>query len=125
MPVPPGNEPTWTCWLRRPGGRRRNSGLRPPPSPWLPPLPAVITLEELRASAGPARRGAGAVPPVAYAVQDLPASQSRRTLVLDLDLSGHLLVVGGPRSGRTTLLRTLAGSLASGVSSADVHVYVL
>ncbi len=36
---------------------------------------------------------------------------------------GHLLAAGAPRSGRSQLLRTIAGSLARTHSAADVHLY--
>jgi S-DNA-T family DNA segregation ATPase FtsK/SpoIIIE len=35
----------------------------------------------------------------------------------------HVLIVGGPRSGRSTALRTFAGSLARDASPQDVHLY--
>ena len=41
----------------------------------------------------------------------------------DLATFGHLFVIGAPRSGRSQLLRTLAGALAGTLSSADVHLY--
>ena len=45
--------------------------------------------------------------------------------MLDIARGGHLLAAGAPQSGRSTLLRTLAGALATQVSPDDVHMYVL
>jgi S-DNA-T family DNA segregation ATPase FtsK/SpoIIIE len=45
--------------------------------------------------------------------------------VVDLDVSTHLMVLGSARSGRTTVLRTLAGAVARTTSPDDVHMYVL
>ncbi|MHC3474490.1 FtsK/SpoIIIE domain-containing protein [Streptomyces sp. 7R007] len=54
---------------------------------------------------------------------DLPADQARRPVAVDFATFGHLLVAGAPRSGRSQVLRTIAGSLARTLSCADVHLY--
>ncbi|WP_239082329.1 FtsK/SpoIIIE domain-containing protein [Actinoplanes teichomyceticus] len=83
-------------------------------SPWLPALPSSVRLDDLAATDG-----------VPYGVEDLPAQQVQRTAALRLDQFGHLIAAGAPRTGRSQLLRTLAGSLARTHSSADVHLYGL
>jgi S-DNA-T family DNA segregation ATPase FtsK/SpoIIIE len=83
-----------------------------PRSPWLPPLPTTLTVDDLPAGDG-----------FAFGLCDVPESQSRRALTLDLDADTHLMVIGSPRSGRTTALRTLAGSIARTASPDDVHLY--
>ena len=90
--------------------------ITPVPSPWLPPLGDVLSL-----AAVPATRPS-AVP---FGLLDLPAEQRRASLVLDLEHGGHLLVAGGPRSGRTTVLRTIAGSLAMRTAADEAHLYVI
>jgi S-DNA-T family DNA segregation ATPase FtsK/SpoIIIE len=95
-------------------------GLPAPRSPWLPPLPEQVTLADLPPVERPAHRD---VPPAPYGVVDVPARQARVPLTLDLVGGEHLLVVGGPRSGRSTALRTVAASLAATTSPADVHLY--
>ncbi|MGH3320754.1 MAG: FtsK/SpoIIIE domain-containing protein [Streptosporangiaceae bacterium] len=93
-------------------------------SPWLPPLPDTLTLDELpEEEAPPAAEDTPHVPPLPLGLTDLPSVQGRRTLTLDLERGGHLLVAGSPRTGRTTVLRTLAGSIARWAAPADVHVY--
>ena len=78
----------------------------PVPSPWLPPL-------RRRAAAGRAPATSRVPRRCPSACSTCPAEQRRAPLVLDLEHGGHLLVAGGPRSGRTTRAaddRRLAGA---------------
>ncbi|MFJ1529438.1 type VII secretion protein EccCa [Streptomyces mirabilis] len=98
---------------------------------WLPPLPDAITLDT---AAGPLeadteglrlahRDGAMRVP---LGILDDPAKQWQQPWLLDLTVAGgHTAVIGGPQSGKTTLLRTLALSLALTHTPYDVAVYGL
>ncbi|MGW7003162.1 FtsK/SpoIIIE domain-containing protein [Streptomyces sp. NPDC054933] len=95
-------------------------GFGEPHSPWLPPLPEQITVAELLETTPPEH---GDVPPAVFGVVDVPARQARAPLSLDPVNGEHLLIIGGPRSGRSTALRTLAASLAMTASPADVHIY--
>ena len=106
-------------------GAARRLGLRPTRSPWLPALPAVVVHQDLPDEPDPSAGTPGRVPPLAYGLLDVPATQSRRPLVLDLDHASHLLVLGAARSGRTTVLRGLAGALARTASPDDVHLYAV
>lgn len=90
-------------------------------SPWLPALPSHVLLDRLPDTPV----APGALAPVPYGVEDLPAQQTQRTAALRLEEFGHLIVAGAPRTGRSQLLRTLAGSLSRTHSSADVHLYGL
>jgi S-DNA-T family DNA segregation ATPase FtsK/SpoIIIE len=87
-------------------------------SPWLPALDEMLLLDEI-----PAVQGRGSLPAAPYGIEDLPSDQARRPVVVDFSTFGHLLVAGAPRSGRSQVLRTIAGSLARTLSSADVHLY--
>ena len=60
-----------------------------------------------------------------YGLIDQPQSQQQIPAVLDIARGGHLLAAGAPQSGRSTLLRTLAGALAAQVSPDEAHLYVL
>ncbi|WP_028044863.1 FtsK/SpoIIIE domain-containing protein [Cellulomonas sp. URHE0023] len=71
--------------------------------PWLPALPSVVAAEDVDLGPG-----------VALAVADLPDEQRRGAVRWDPS-TGHLLVLGGPRSGRSTTLVTVGlGALAQG-----------
>jgi len=96
-------------------------------SPWLPALPEHTALDALPPVAGQPAAGdpGGRVPLVPFGLEDLPEAQQQAPLCLDLEHGSHLVVAGAPRSGRSTVLRTLAGSIAARTSSADVHLYVL
>jgi DNA segregation ATPase FtsK/SpoIIIE, S-DNA-T family len=101
-------------------------GLARPRRPWLPPLPDVLLLDTLL----PDTLLPGTLPlddPLAfpYGLTDLPAEQAQRPAVLDLSRDGHLFIAGSPGSGRSQLLRTLAGAIARGASPDDVHLYGL
>ncbi|MCI3925924.1 FHA domain-containing protein, partial [Paenibacillus sp. TRM 82003] len=85
-----------------------------PPAPWLPPLPEHVPAAELP---GPASGGTT----LPWGLLDLPEEQRRASAAWDLTAGGHLLVVGTVRSGRSTLLRTLAAAAAH----QDVEVSVL
>jgi S-DNA-T family DNA segregation ATPase FtsK/SpoIIIE len=88
---------------------------------WSPPLTSSPDLGELL----------GALPSadaltVPIGVVDRPFEQRRDTLVVDLDgAGGNVAVVGGPRSGKSTALCTLALALAATHSPTRVQLYGL
>ncbi|MBW3646899.1 MAG: FHA domain-containing protein [Actinobacteria bacterium] len=106
-------------------GAAARLGLPPPRSPWLAPLPPVVLARELPSVPDPLAGTPGRVPPLAYGLIDVPTEQEQCALVFDLDRSTHLMVLGSPRSGRTTTLRTLAGAVAAVASPDDLHLYAL
>jgi DNA segregation ATPase FtsK/SpoIIIE, S-DNA-T family len=71
----------------------------PPRAPWLPELPALVTLDALEPDGG-----------IALGLVDDPAHQRQTTATLSRSDRG-LLVVGGPGSGRSTLVRTIAAQV--------------
>lgn len=89
--------------------------------PWLPPLDEIVLLDDLLAD----ESVLGGLPVVPYALEDLPADQSRRVAAIDLDTFLHLGLIGGPQSGKSRSLQTIAGSFATYMSPADVHIYGL
>ncbi|MFF2844779.1 FtsK/SpoIIIE domain-containing protein [Streptomyces sp. NPDC058001] len=96
-------------------------GIPPQHSPWLPALSETLLLDDVPQPAAPA--SPSALTPAAFGVEDLPADQARRPVVVDFASFGHLLIGGAPRSGRSQILRTIAGSLARTNSTGDVHLY--
>ncbi|MGH8882802.1 MAG: type VII secretion protein EccCb, partial [Stackebrandtia sp.] len=100
---------------------------------WLPPLAEPPSLDRLfsRLDVNDAR-GLHApdwprVPmrfPIGYV--DKPFEQRRDLLTLELDGSGgNCAVVGGPQSGKSTVLRTLIGGLAVTHTPTEVQVYCI
>ncbi|MGW0996722.1 FtsK/SpoIIIE domain-containing protein [Streptomyces sp. NPDC002523] len=100
------------------GEANRALGIPAQHSPWLPALEDTLLLDEI-----PAISAQGALPAAPYGVEDLPADQARRPVAVDFATFGHLLLAGAPRTGRSQVLRTIAGSLARTNSCADVHLY--
>ncbi|GGK65827.1 cell division protein FtsK [Sphaerisporangium melleum] len=112
-PSPRGGPATGRAELGEPGGEtviRLRADAAMPPEP-----------ERFAEYAGTG----GEVPPLPFGVTDLPAAQDRRPLVLDPVHGGHLLVAGTARTGRSTVLRTLAGSIAMLTSPRDVHLHAI
>jgi len=107
---------------------------RPAHRVWLPPLqdpdtldglmPDLMVDEELGyVSYAWRRRGALTIP---LGTVDRPREQRRDTAVADLGgAAGHVAVVGGPRSGKSTLLRTLVCALALTTTPKETQFYVL
>jgi DNA segregation ATPase FtsK/SpoIIIE, S-DNA-T family len=87
-----------------------------PNRPWLAPLPPRLLLDDLMRSAGGEDRSP-------FGLLDLPSLQRQQPALLDLATFTHLMAAGAPRSGRSQLLRTIAGTLALTHSTADVHLY--
>ncbi|MGW5351718.1 type VII secretion protein EccCa [Streptomyces sp. NPDC004031] len=100
---------------------------------WLPPLGAAPGLDALMprgTASGRGPREADTQAPktlrVAVGVVDRPLEQRRDPLVLDFGgAAGNALIVGGPRSGRSTLLRTLVASFALTHTPREAQFYCL
>jgi DNA segregation ATPase FtsK/SpoIIIE, S-DNA-T family len=101
---------------------------------WLPPLDVPDTLDELMAdlSDDPELglvsrqwRALGGLT-VPLGTVDRPREQRRDTLTVNLSgASGHVAVVGGPRTGKSTLLRTLVASLSLTTTPLESQFFVL
>ena len=101
---------------------------------WLPPLDVPDTLDELMTDLAPdphlglvsARWRARGGLTVPVGTLDRPREQRRETLTVDLaGAGGHVAVVGGPRSGKSTLLRTLIASLSLTTTPLESQLFVL
>lgn len=74
---------------------------------WLPPLPDAISVSETAPAVG---------------LIDEPYKQRQVPLTVDLNQAGgHIAIAGGPQTGKSTALRTLAVSLAE----SDYAVYII
>ncbi|HTU72491.1 MAG TPA: type VII secretion protein EccCa [Trebonia sp.] len=100
---------------------------------WLPPLDQSPTLAELLPPLAITPRGLGPADAAAQhalravlGIVDRPYDQRRDPLWVDLSAAGgHVAVVGAPRSGKSTVLRTLVSSLALLHTPAEVQFYIL
>ncbi|MGW2259122.1 type VII secretion protein EccCa [Streptomyces sp. NPDC001780] len=101
---------------------------------WLPPLDQAPTLDQLLPGIAPtperglhaadySRLGGLTVP---LGLIDKPFEQRREVLYRDFSAAaGHMLVVGGPQSGKSTLMRTLISSFALTHTPHEVQFYAL
>lgn len=101
---------------------------------WLPPLAEAPSLDQLLpALAATQDRGLVAAEyagtsrmVVPVGLVDKPFEQRRDLMYLDFaGAAGHGMVVGGPRSGKSTLLRTMISSFALTHTAAEVQFYLL
>ncbi|MYW16811.1 type VII secretion protein EccCa [Streptomyces sp. SID2955] len=101
---------------------------------WLPPLESPPSLDALlpglaavqgRGLTQPNYEGAGRLV-VPAGLVDKPYEQRRDRLMLDFSgAAGHMQVIGGPQSGKSTFLRTLICSFALTHTPHEVQVYGL
>jgi S-DNA-T family DNA segregation ATPase FtsK/SpoIIIE len=127
-PAVPGQDTDLARLCRALERRTERDAVPLPHRPWRPPLPECISVESLdeggdgrvRGRPGRARDAR-----IHIGLVDRPDDQTQEPLELDLDSGGTWLAVGGPRSGRTTLLRTVLGESVRRLGPADLHVHVL
>ncbi|HSU00310.1 MAG TPA: FtsK/SpoIIIE domain-containing protein, partial [Geodermatophilus sp.] len=100
--------------------RAVETGLPRPHRPWRPALPDRLSAVDLRdlAGSGPSSR-------LRLGLLDRPDAQTQEPLELDLDRAGGWLAVGGPRSGRTTFLRSALAEAVTALGPDRLHVHVL
>jgi S-DNA-T family DNA segregation ATPase FtsK/SpoIIIE len=101
---------------------------------WLPPLQGTVALPALLPDLAPDPR-LGLVSPAwrtaglrtfPVGVTDRPREQRHEPLVVQLDgATGHAAVIGAPRSGTSTLLRTLITGLALTSTPEEAHVALI
>ncbi|MGO1560717.1 MAG: type VII secretion protein EccCa, partial [Actinomycetaceae bacterium] len=116
-------------------GVARMEGQGPPAHVvWLPPLDVPQTFDQLMTDLtvtpelglhSPRWRSAGALT-LPLGIVDRPLEQRREDLVFDLSgAGGHMGIVGGPRTGKSTAARSLVTALALTRTPAEAQVYVL
>jgi S-DNA-T family DNA segregation ATPase FtsK/SpoIIIE len=101
---------------------------------WLPPLVVPRTLDELMPDlvadprlglVSPGWRSAGTLT-VPLGTVDRPLEQRRENLTVSLGgAAGHMSVVGAPRTGKSTVLRSVVTALALTHTPLEVQFYVL
>ncbi|MGY1746403.1 FtsK/SpoIIIE domain-containing protein [Blastococcus sp. SYSU D00695] len=104
--------------------RAGREGVRRPHRPWCPPLPDRLAAADLDAPGrAPATSGAG--PGLAIGLLDRPDLQRQDALTVDLAAGGGWLVVGGPASGRSTVLHTVLSEAVTAYRPDELHLHVL
>ncbi|MFJ2367740.1 type VII secretion protein EccCa [Microbacterium sp. NPDC087665] len=99
--------------------RRLRADGRAVTAAWLPPLPERLALGQILGEQE-------LTPNLEFPIGliDDPAHQNQSPWSLDLTRGGgHLAIIGSPQSGRSTLLRTIAVSLALTHTPKDVAIY--
>jgi S-DNA-T family DNA segregation ATPase FtsK/SpoIIIE len=135
-PAASGQETDLALLCRAVARRTETDGVTSPHRPWRPPLAERIPAESLDEPADRNPRASDDVdhasPPGArrstrlrIGLVDRPDGQTQEPLELDLADGGTWLAVGGPRSGRTTLLRSVLSESVRRLGPADLHVHVL
>jgi DNA segregation ATPase FtsK/SpoIIIE, S-DNA-T family len=87
-----------------------------PATPWLPPLPDVVAMNTLNTA------DRYEVP---FGLADDPGRQRQIAVSHNLASGGSIGFIGGPRSGRTTALRTILGQSARQLGPDELHIYVV
>ncbi len=113
------NDIKYLCNLIRETAKEMN--LDPPRQPWKEPLAKVIPLADigdpsLLDANDPGRR-------VILGVVDLPQMQDQQTFTHDFESDGNMFIYGTSSAGKTTALRTIAGSIAVSASPSDAIIY--
>jgi S-DNA-T family DNA segregation ATPase FtsK/SpoIIIE len=101
------------------------------PSPWPPPLPERVHLQDLFCQLDlpiwergnwSQREDWGGIP---VALLDEPLQQRQRPLLLNPLEDGNILIVGAPGTGRTNFLLTFASSLMLSMSPDWTHLHLV
>jgi S-DNA-T family DNA segregation ATPase FtsK/SpoIIIE len=97
------------------GTAATRGGYSAAPPIWLDPLPDHLPAAELERLPGH----------LSYGRIDVPTRQRQLLATVHLAAGEPLIAGGGPGSGRTTLLRTLAVAAVTSHSADDLHLYVI
>lgn len=105
----------------------KKEGIVPLPGPWLPELPAELSLEEIRERGFDGEKWSEMQSWLRIPVGkfDIPKNQQQGIQFVDFSETGHYGVYGAPSTGKTTLLKTIVMSLGLHYTPADVNIYIL
>jgi DNA segregation ATPase FtsK/SpoIIIE, S-DNA-T family len=111
--LPNDDRPTELAVLNR-TIRSAAEGMAAPDRPWQEPLPPIL---------GPTVQPGSST--VVFGCGDEPSKQRRSAVAVDLADGDSIGFIGGPRSGRTTAVRTLIGTAVAQLTADQLHLYVL
>jgi S-DNA-T family DNA segregation ATPase FtsK/SpoIIIE len=93
---------------------------------WVAPLPAAMALDEVLAEPPWWDREPAEGLRATVGLVDRPREQRTEPLALDLaGAGGHVAVVGAPRTGKSTVLRTLGAALVHRHTPAEARLYAI
>ena len=86
-------------------------------APWLPALPTTLPTEQITFDGPPTT--------VPFGLADLPEQQLQQATCVDLRAGAAAVIAGGPRSGRTTALATIAHAAADRLAPSELVIHVV
>lgn len=94
--------------------------------PWLPPLKDIMYLTDIVGAFDKESYGEynGSISPT-IGVLDDPEKQIQIPLKLELSENGHLLIIGSPGVGKTTLIQTIVTSIITSYTPEEANIYIL
>lgn len=94
--------------------------------PWLPPLEKIIYLDEIIGAFNLEKWGEtkNHINPF-IGILDNPEKQIQYNLGINLSEDGHMMIIGSPGVGKTTLIQTLIMSLIRDYTPDMVNIYIL
>ena len=100
------------------------TGLAKVASPWLPPLKDDIYSGDIQNNNFKDYWGRKEKLTILVGYQDIPEKQEQSPLYLDMEKTGHIMLISSPGFGKTTFLQSIALDLMRKNTPEDVHIYL-
>ena len=100
------------------------TGLAKVASPWLPPLKEDIYSGDIQNNNFKDYWGCKEKLTILVGYQDIPEKQEQSPLYLDMEKTGHIMLISSPGFGKTTFLQSIALDLMRKNTPEDVHIYL-
>ena len=100
------------------------TGLAKVASPWLPPLKDNIYSDDIQNNNFKEYWGRKEKLNILVGYQDIPEKQEQSPLYLDMEKTGHIMLISSPGFGKTTFLQSIALDLMRKNTPEDVHIYL-
>lgn len=104
------------------------NGIRKLDGPWLPELPAMISVAGLGSTGGYNGldwHSSQEWLKIPIGIYDAPALQKQGVQYINPAAEGHYGIYGAPSTGKTELLKTIVWSVAVNYSPKDVNIYII
>jgi len=100
------------------------TGLAKVASPWLPPLEDNIYSDDIQNNNFKEYWGRKEKLNILVGYQDIPEKQEQSPLYLDMEKTGHIMLISSPGFGKTMFLQSIALDLMRKNTPEDVHIYL-